>query len=156
VLWPTCKLYNLPAAAKDITTYQTLPEDVIKDKDEASNVAQWFIPEDNSQPFIDFFVLVPIDAGKWQLWCIQNTVNRKHSADLEQLMRAVGGLLDSRYIPHNTIVVAYIVKDLAEHGEVGLKQKNPIAVSRTTGTRSNTENQSQLQYMVDPSCCIAS
>jgi hypothetical protein len=65
-------------------------------------------------------------------------------------MRVAGGLLDSGYILHNTIVVAYIVKDLAEQGEVGMKQKYTIAVSRTTGTRSNTENQSQLQYTVDP------
>jgi hypothetical protein len=151
VLWPTGKLYNLPAAAKDITAHQTLPEDVIKDKDKASNVAQWFIPEDNSQPFLDFFVLVPTDdAGKWQLRCIQNTVSRKHSADLEQLKRVVGGLLHSGYILQNTIVVAYIVKDLAEQGEVGLKQKKTIAVPRTTGTRSNTENKSQFQYTVDP------
>jgi hypothetical protein len=150
VFWPTGKLYKLPAAAKDITAHQTLPEDAIKDKDEASNVAQWFIPEDNSQPFLDFFVLVPIDAGKWQLRCIQNTVSRKPSGDLGQLMRVVGGLLDSGYILHSTIVVAYIVKDLAEQGEVGLKQKNTIVVSRTTGTRRNTENQSQLQYTVDP------
>jgi len=149
-LWPTGKLYNLPAAAKDVTAHQSLPEDAIKDKDKASNVAQWFIPEGNSQPFLDFFVLVPVDAGEWQLRCIQNTVSRKHSADLEQLRRVVGGLLDSGYILHNTIVVAYIVKDLAEQGEVGLKQKNTIAVSRTTGTRSNTANQSQLQYTVDP------
>jgi hypothetical protein len=70
VLWPTGKLYNLPAAAKDITAHHTLPEDAIKD----NNVAQWFIPEDKSQPFFDFLVLVPIDAGKWQLRCIQNTL----------------------------------------------------------------------------------
>ena len=65
-------------------------------------------------------------------------------------MRVVGGLLDSGYILDNTIVVAYIVKDLAEQGEVGLKQETTITVSRTTGTRSNTEGQSQLEYSVAP------
>ena len=65
-------------------------------------------------------------------------------------MRVVGGLLDSGYILDNTIVVAYIVKDLAEQGEVGLKQETTITVSRTTGTRSNTEGQSQLEYSVEP------
>ena len=150
VLWPTGKLYDLPAAAKETTAHQILPEDAIKDKDGASDVAQWFIPKGKSQPFLDFFVLVPMDAGNWQLWCIQNTVSKKHSADLEQLKRVVGGLLDSGSILHNTILVAYIVKDLAEQRGVGLKQENTIAVSRTTGTRSNMENQSQLQYTVDP------
>jgi hypothetical protein len=126
--------YSLPAAAKDITAHQTLPEDAIKDKDKASNVAQWFIPEDKSQPLLDFFVLVPTDdAGKWQLRCIQNTVSRKHSADLEQLKRVVG-VLHSGYILQNTIVVAYIVKDLAEQEEVGLKQQETIAFPRTPGT----------------------
>jgi hypothetical protein len=69
---------------------------------------------------------------------------------LKQLNRVVCGILEKGYILHDTIVVAYIVKDLAEQGEVGLKQKKTIVVSRSTGTRSNTENQSQLQYMVDP------
>jgi hypothetical protein len=166
VFWPTGKLYNLPAAAKDISAHHTLPEDAIKDKDKASNVAQWFIPEDNSQPFLDFFVLVPTDdAGKWQLRCIQNTVSRKHSADLEQLKRVVGGLLHSGYILQNTIVVAYIVKDLAEQGEVGLKQKKKqllfperleLGATRKTNHNSNTRWTPFMLHMFGLEVCLAS
>lgn len=149
-LWPTGKLYNLPAATKDVTCNQNLPDDAIKDKDASPNVAQWFIPKDKSQPFLDFFVLVPADSGKWQLRCIQNTVGKSHSADLEQLMRLVRGLLDSAYILKSTIIIAYIVKDLAKQGGVGVREKTTISISKSTGTRSSTENNSQLNYSVDP------
>lgn len=101
VLWPTGKLYNLPRVLNQGPSHQVLPVEAIEDlkNKKKERVAQWFIPLNKSQPFLDFFVLVPVpDMEKtWQLRTIQNTVGKKHSEEYDQLKRIVGGVLDSGY-----------------------------------------------------------
>jgi hypothetical protein len=125
-------------------SHQILPDEATRDLQKKEKVAQWFIPENKSQPFLDFFVLVP-DEEEWQLRAIQNTVVKKHSADLEQLKRIVGGILDSGYILCDKVVVAYVIEDDDRQQNVGKMSSSNLTVSRTTGTRSSsTGNEPQI------------
>lgn len=58
VVWPTGELYDLPKVSDQGQSLQILPYDIIQNRKEGKGVAQWFIPENKSQPFLDFLVLV--------------------------------------------------------------------------------------------------
>ena len=144
VAWPTGKLYKLPAVSNQGVSHQILPDEATRDLKKKEKLAQWFIPKNKRQPFLDFFVLVPDEEEKWQLRAIQNTVGEKHSTDLEQLKRIVGGILDSGYILCDKVVVAYVIEDDDRQQNVGKMSSSNLTVSRTTGTRSSsTGNESQ-------------
>ena len=75
----------------------------------------WFIPEDKSQPFLDFFVLVKKNAS-WELKIIQNTTTKRHEkpSDTDQLCRVLRGLETAGFCLETKITVAYIVETLDE------------------------------------------
>ncbi|KAG7340286.1 hypothetical protein IV203_023829 [Nitzschia inconspicua] len=81
-------------------------------------VAQWFIPESKTQPFLDFMVLIPQSTGKWLLMAIQNSVGKTHSADTNQLKRIVGGLLMDGFVLGETITIVYIIEDCDKSGNI--------------------------------------
>ena len=144
--WLTGKIYSCSEGFYHLPEF---PEEAIRDKDSKPNVVQWFIPESNSYPFLDFLLLVPTDR-KWQLRCIQNTVGKSHSANVDELDRVISGLLDSGYMLCSKVVVAYIVEDLNKSGNAGLTQTKVRQIKRTISTtQSNSETQS-FEYELNP------
>lgn len=111
--WPTGELQMLPKANGDPIVPQSTGLKAVT----AQNVPQWFIPEDNSQAFLDFMVLVPMGT-KWQLRIVQNTVGGKHSADLEKLDRIVRGVLGDEFALDNHIILAYVIEDRDKGGSI--------------------------------------
>jgi hypothetical protein len=152
VSWRTGKIYTLPTSKRDNTCNQSLPQKAINDKDTAPDVAQWFMPESKTQPFLDFFVLAPAEQEEmkcWQLLCIQNTIGRKHTADINQLIRVVNGIMNSGYNLCGEIVVAYVIEDFNKSGTVGMKESTTIKCTTTNGSRKNGTSKS-IEYTVKP------
>ena len=113
--WATGVLRSLPKATSD----EVVPQSTGLTASALKRVPQWFIPEDNSQAFLDFMVLVPLETGtSWQLKVIQNTVGKRHSADTEKLCRIVRGLLKDGFALDNNIVLAYVIEDRAKSNKI--------------------------------------
>jgi len=118
VYWPVGKLLDLPKnPTNDVTASQPIGID-------GSNVSGlggvlWFIPLDNSQPFLDFFVLI-YDGSKWELRIVQNTVSKRHTkaTDEDQLKRVLRGLEEANFERNPKVLVAYIV-ETSEQWNVG-------------------------------------
>jgi hypothetical protein len=66
MLWPTGRLHALPPAPTDPTTLQPMPTNACS----TDKFPRWFVPVSKSQPFLDFFVLIPEKNGKWQFRAI--------------------------------------------------------------------------------------
>ena len=145
VLWPTGKLYKLPSVSTTGVGYQTLPDEA---KPETERVAMWFIPENKSQPFLDFFVLVP-NGNKWEFRAIQSTVAGKHSADVEQLKRIVGGIVDRGFDLCDKIVVAYVIEDRGRQRNVGFSDNFTFSLQRTARLRSQDKKEESQPYTVE-------
>ncbi|KAG7372884.1 hypothetical protein IV203_033608 [Nitzschia inconspicua] len=114
LLCPAGKINILPDPPKDpVALHRTMLQaaNVMK-------VAQWFIPESKTQPFLDFMVLIPESTGKWLLMVIQNSVGRTHSADTNQLKRIVGGLLMDGFVLRETITIVYVIEDCDKSGNI--------------------------------------
>lgn len=138
VMWPTGQLLSLPKAPKDTSALQPMPS---HSPTAEGRVTLWFIPEDPSHPFLDFFALIPVDEGKWQFRAVQNTVSNTHSADMEQLKRIVGGVLNAEYDLADRLVVAFVIEDGEKQKTVGsdiegtsIEVNNPKSTVRSSGT----------------------
>ena len=135
VRWPTGVLHALPKAPSDKMSFQSLPFNAneLKTRDPL-----WFIPEDPSQPFLDFFVLVPSEnATKWTFRAVQNTVSPKHKTDKEQLARLLGGVLSAGFSLENDIQVAFVIENAAAQSDVAKSFDGAtVDVKKSTGTRS--------------------
>jgi len=113
--WPTGVLRTLPKAKND----EIVPQSTGLKASALKRVPQWFIPEDKSQAFLDFMVLVPLETGtRWQLKIIQSTVGKRHSSDTPKLQRIVLGVLDDGFALDSDIVLAYVIEDRAKSGNV--------------------------------------
>ena len=148
VLWPTGRLHSLPKAPRGgLALPMPLTSTQVTDR-----VAQWFIPEDPSQPFLDFFVLIPEEGDKWQFRAIQNTVSKTHSTDTKQLQRVVGGVLKAGFDLADALVVAYVIEDREKQKTVAedikgtkIKVSNPAE----TGIRRQDGPMPELEFNID-------
>ena len=111
--WPTGELQVLPKAPND----EIAPQSTGLVAATSKRVPLWFIPEDDSQAFLDFMVLVPMGTG-WQLRIVQNTVGSKHSADTGKLDRVVRGVLGDGFALDNDIILAYVIEDRGKGGGI--------------------------------------
>ena len=135
VLWPTGQLHSLPKAPRGALQPMPLTSTQVTDR-----VAQWFIPEDPSQPFLDLFVLIPEDGGKWQFRAIQNTVSKAHSTDMDQLQRVVGGVLHAGFDLAAALVVAYVIEDEQKQKTVANNMEGKkIKVNNPANTRTRQQ-----------------
>lgn len=141
VLWPTGRLLALPPAPTDPTTLQPMPTNACS----TDKVPQWFVPVSKSQPFLDFFVLIPEKNGKWQFRAIQITVSKTHSTDLSQLKRVVGGVLQAGFSLDCTLVVAYVIEKPDRQNKIakGMHGTN-IDISMSTEKTRSTGSQSHI------------
>ena len=113
--WATGTLQILPKAKND----EFVPQSTGLTATALKRVPQWFIPEDKSQAFLDFMVLVPLKTDtSWQLKIIQSTVGKAHSEDTEKLRRIVRGVLDDGFALDNDIVLAYVIEDRVKSGNI--------------------------------------
>jgi hypothetical protein len=134
VRWPTGALHSLPKAPADRTSFQSLPFDANTIR---TRVSLWFIPEDPSQPFLDFFVLVPSENDRWTFKAVQNTVSPKHSTDKDQLTRLLRGILEAGFILEDNIQVAFVIESAAAQSEVAKSFEGAEVKFHTkTGTRA--------------------
>lgn len=140
VLWPTGRQYCLPSPSSDAAALQTLPEEAVRDK--GCRVAMWFIPKSKSQPFLDFFLLIPKADGAWEFRAIQNTTGKTHSADIDELKRVVGGVIHAGFVLDSNLVVCYIVEDVNKLKEVFLPSTLtiPTIEAKSRSSAANTEN----------------
>lgn len=107
VEWPAGQLKSLPQnTSNDLAVYQPIALDGSK----VSSVL-WFIPADKSQPFLDFFVLIP-DGSMWELRIVQNTTSKKHEkkSDKDQLLRILQGLEMASFDLKPDVTVAFVVE----------------------------------------------
>eukprot|EP00978_Attheya_sp_CCMP212_P049142 scaffold622576_cov63-Attheya_sp.AAC.1 len=132
--WPTGTMKQLPKAPTDNLSLQNMPlrADALK-----TRVPLWFIPDDPSQPFLDFFLLVPSDNNRWTFKAVQNTVSPKHSTDKEQLKRLLGGILEAGFILEDNIQVAFVIESATVQNEVAKSfEEAEVKVHTITGTRA--------------------
>jgi hypothetical protein len=115
VEWPTGDIHSLPTPPTDTVAQQPMP---LKYGDLENRTAQWFVSESKSQPFLDFFALVPTH-DKWEFRAVQNTIGKTHSADLEQLKRVVGGVLAAGFELGDRVVIAYVIEDAGQQMNIG-------------------------------------
>jgi hypothetical protein len=108
-------------------------------------VPQWFVPVSKSQPFLDFFVLIPEKNGKWQFRAIQITISKRHCTDLSQLKRVVGGVLQAGFSLDRALVVAYVIEkpDRQNKTANGMHGTN-INISMSTEKTRSTGSQSHI------------
>jgi hypothetical protein len=141
--WPTGALKKLPKAPTDKVTLQTMPPcaDELK-----TRVPLWFIPDDASQPFLDFFVLVPsTENNRWTFKAVQNTVSPKHRTDIEQLKRLLGGILEAGFILENDIQVAFVIERADAQSKVAISFEGAkVKVITRTGTRAEGTRTEQI------------
>ena len=118
VCYPAGQINSLYAPSSD----QVALQKVNLRPDDLPNVAQWFIPESKTQPFLDFMVLVPRQSGdgkrSWSLVAIQNTVGKTHTADTGKLNRVVGGLLLAGFVLEETITIVFVIEDAIKSGKI--------------------------------------
>ena len=147
MLWPTGRQYCLPSPSSEKTALQTLPEEAVKDKDKECRVAMWFIPKSKSQPFLDFFVLIPKAEDTWEFRAIQNTTGKTHSADIEELQRVVGGIIHAGFVLDSNLVVCYIVEESNKLGEISLPSTLtiPTMEAKSRSSAENTENTKKFE-----------
>jgi hypothetical protein len=113
VRWRTGKLFPLPKSKGDDLAAQPIHNGAAP---VTHRVSQWFVPEDKNQPFLDFFVLVPgRNDSSWTLKVIQNTVGKKHSADLKQLKRVLMGVENAGYSLNSIVVVAFVIENTSQN-----------------------------------------
>lgn len=108
VRWSTGKLSSLPKnPRREGAQPMSLLASQVKNR-----VSQWFVPEDLNQPFLDFFVLIPVPASvEWILRVIQNTVSKKHTTDLEQLKRVLVGVEKAGFGLAGTVDVIFVIEN---------------------------------------------
>jgi hypothetical protein len=97
--------------------------------DQVNRVPHWFVPEDNNQPFLDFFVLVPGQDDSWTLKIIQNTVSKKHSTDLEQLKRVLMGVEHAGFSLDSIVVIAFVIENTSQNDLGSTIDGMPVTVT---------------------------
>lgn len=118
VRWLTGKLSSLPKQQGDPLAAQPMP---YRATDVTNCVPQWFVPQDNYQPFLDFFILIPAEDGRgWTLRVIQNTVSEKHSTDLTQLELVLRGIEIAGFSLALEVDVTFVIED---RGQVSLRKR---------------------------------
>ena len=114
VSYPAGQIKALPKAPADTLAFQ-------RTKLSPANmprIAQWFIPDSKPHAFLDFLVLVPQAGDKWLLVVIQNTIAKKHSADVTQLKRIVGGILMDGFALEEKITIVCVIEDCKKSGTI--------------------------------------
>ena len=148
--WPTGSLSPLPKNPTK-TGEQPMP---FTHSQVQNRVPQWFVPEDNNQPFLDFFVLVPLPNDvKWELRALQNTVSRNHRTDTEQLQKVLMGVETAGFVLASTVQVCFVV-ETTEQSNLGsgidgttIRIPKP-AQSPKLGTRSGGNPDKELKVEV--------
>jgi hypothetical protein len=111
----------------------------LKYGDLENRTAQWFVSESKSQPFLDFFALVPTH-DKWEFRAVQNTIGKTHSADLEQLKRVVGGVLAAGFELGDRVVIAYVIEDAGQQMNIGKDIHGQTMAVTTFGTTETSQD----------------
>ena len=143
--WSTGRLHPLPKTSSDLTTFQDLG--LVYDR-LTPRVPLWFVPDDPNQPLIDFFVLFPSEnhADKWIFKAIQNTVSPKHTTDVVQLKRLLGGILSAGFMLEDSIEVAFVIEDAEKQCSVAASFEGKTATvdfRKASGARQTSSLISQ-------------
>jgi hypothetical protein len=136
VYWPTGKISSLPKQKGDNLAAQPMSLRA----DQVNRVPHWFVPEDNNQPFLDFFVLVPRQDNSWTLKVIQNTVSDVHSAELSQLKRVLVGVEDAGFSLDSNVVVAFVIENNSQKGLASKIDAATVTIPRSTGRPKRSDD----------------
>jgi hypothetical protein len=153
VRWRAGTLLSLPKGKNHEMAAQPMPDDL----DPKKKNHYWFIPEDKSQPFLDFLVLQPSEENdKWKLLVLQNTVSKRHSTNLAGLISVIKGIHEKGFVLNPIVQMVFVINDRQTQAEVGKNIEKEFQVRPTSSdralrssgseTKDFTLNLSRVQY----------
>jgi len=137
VRWQAGELLLLPKGRNHDTAAQPMPEDLKADQKKH----YWFIPEDKSQPFLDFFLLQPENDNKWTLRVIQNTISKTHGTDLTGLKSVVSGIEGKGFELQEQVDVVFVMSDAKKQERVGAGISSRFDVTLTHSCRASPSSE---------------
>ena len=137
VRWQAGELLHLPKGKNHDIAAQPMPEGLQAEQKKH----YWFIPEDKSQPFLDFFLLQPENDDKWTLRVIQNTISKKHGTDLKGFKSVICGIEGKGFDLQEQIDVVFVISDAEKQARVGAGLSKSFDVILTHANRPSRSSE---------------